>query len=115
MNEVKESVDNVLDTLENILETHRDIMIVKFLQRFSTSASVAVIGMTCLMIILLTLIFIGIGFSLWIGDTLDNLKAGFLIVGGVYLALLLVIVLIAKGTLLPFIRDLIINKIYDED
>ncbi len=115
MNEVKESADNLLDTIEDILETHRDIMVVKFIQRFSTSASVAVIGMIGLMILLLTLIFAGLGFSFWIGEALDDTKAGFLIVGGVYLILLLVTVLVAKGFLLPIIRDLIINKIYEED
>jgi hypothetical protein len=61
------------------------------------------------------LIFAGIGFSLWIGEALNNMKAGFLIVGGVYLVGLLTILLTAKSILLPIIRDIIIDKIYEDD
>jgi hypothetical protein len=115
MNAIKESVENLLDTIEGLLETHRDLIILKFLQRFSTSASMVVIGIFGLLLLLLVLIFLGVGMSLWIGEYLDNIKVGFIIVGGVYILLLGIVVLLARKVLLPRIRDLIIDKIYDDD
>lgn len=115
MSDVKGSAENVLDSLEGIVETQKDLIVIKFLQRFSTSASFAVIGIFCLMVLLTILIFTGIGFSLWIGERLMDMKAGFLIVAGIYSVVLLIIILSAKRILLPVIRDLIIDKMYDED
>lgn len=115
MSEIKESAENVLDTIEDILETHRDIAVVKFLQRFSTTASAAVIGIIGLLMILLILVFAGIGLAMWIGESLQNMKAGFFIVGGLFIVALSVILLIAKRVLVPIIRNLIIDKIYEED
>ncbi len=115
MSEVKESANSVLDTLESMLETHRDLMIVKFLQRFSNSSAIAVIGIFSLMILVLILIFAGVGFSWWIGEELNNMKAGFFIVCGIYSVVLFLILLFSKKLLLPILRDLIIDKIYEDD
>ena len=49
------------------------------------------------------------------GEALENMKAGFFIVGGVYGTILVIILIMAKKILIPGIRNLIIKKIYEQD
>ena len=37
-----------------------------------------------MLVIVFILLFLGLGAAWWIGEKLDNMKAGFFIVGGVY-------------------------------
>jgi hypothetical protein len=90
-------------------------MVIKFIQQFSTSASMAVTWIFGLMLFLLFLIFLGVGFAWWIGESLENMKAGFFIVGSVYAWALIIVALLARKVLLPIVRNLIIDKIYEED
>jgi hypothetical protein len=46
---------------------------------------------------------------------MNNMKAGFFIVGGFYSILLLIILLTANTFLIPTLRNLIIKKTYEQD
>jgi hypothetical protein len=55
------------------------------------------------------------GAAWWIGDAMDNMKAGFFIVGGFYTLILLIVLAMAKSYIIPNVRDMIIKKMYEED
>ncbi len=113
--DVKETVDKVLDTTADLIDTHKELAIVKFIQHSTTTASSVVIGVMGLIILLLILIFSGIGLAWWIGESMENLKAGFFILTGAYTVILIALLLSAKKFLLPIIRNKIIEKIYEPD
>ena len=46
---------------------------------------------------------------------MENMKAGFFIVGGFYAIVFLIILAMAKKVLIPGIRNMIIKKIYEQD
>jgi hypothetical protein len=56
----------------------------------------------------------GIGLSLYLGKLLQDAAAGYFIVAGFYLFLVIVFYLLRKQIVFPFIRDFIVRKIYDK-
>lgn len=107
--------DNLVDAASDMFETYRDLIKVRIVEQTSLGASVSILGIVILIIILLILLFAGLGAAWWIGDSLDNMKAGFFIVGGIYTLLLLTGLLTANSFILPNLRNLIIRKIYEQD
>ena len=97
------------------IETYRNLLGVRIVEHSSMGASVSVLGVLTMLVIVFILLFLGLGAAWWIGEKLENMKAGFFIVGGVYGTVLIIILLMAKKVLIPGIRNLIIKKIYEQD
>ena len=107
--------EKLVDAVGDWIETYRNLITIRIVEHASRGASVSMIGVLSLLTILFILLFIGLGCAWWIGEALQNMKAGFFIVGGVYLTFLLLILLMAKKVLIPGIRNMIIKKIYEQD
>ena len=110
-----ERQDSVVDAVGDLIETYRDLMTTRVVEHTSMGASISIVGIIALLMIVFVLLFIGMGAAWWIGDTLDNVKAGFFIVGGFYTLLLIILLVAAKPLLLPGLRNMIIRKIYEQD
>jgi hypothetical protein len=115
MEENKKGQEKLVDTVGDWIETYRNLLGVRIVEHGSMGASVSVLGVLTILVVVFILLFLGLGAAWWIGEKLDNMKAGFFIVGGVYGAVLIVILLMAKKVLIPGIRNLIIKKIYEQD
>jgi len=61
------------------------------------------------------LLFTGLGSAWWLGEYLQDMKAGFFIIGGLYTLILAILLLTLKRVWLPLVRNIIIRKIYDQD
>lgn len=110
-----ERQDSIVDAAGDMIETYRDLLTVRIVEHTSMGASISIVGIIGLLVIVFILLFIGMGAAWWIGDTLNDVKAGFFIVGGFYTLVLLVLLAVAKPLLLPGLRDMIIRKIYEQD
>lgn len=110
-----ERQDSMVDAAGDLIETYRNLITVRIVQHTSAGASISIVGIISLLIIVFVLFFSGLGVAWWIGDSLNNMKAGFFIVGGFYTLILLIVLATAKTVLIPNIRDLIIKKIYEQD
>ncbi|SHH92458.1 hypothetical protein SAMN04488109_6133 [Chryseolinea serpens] len=97
------------------METYRNLVTVRVVEQTTLGASMSIVGILFLLVVVFILLFIGVGLAWWAGETLDNMKAGFFIVGGFYVLVLLILLLTARKVLLPNIRNLLIKKIYDQD
>ena len=115
MEENKKTKENLVGAVGDWIETYRTLLGVRIVEHSSMGASVSAVGVLTMLIIVFILIFLGFGSAWWIGEKLDNMKAGFFIVGGVYGTVLIVILLMAKKVIIPGIRNLIIKKIYEQD
>jgi hypothetical protein len=115
MEENKKTSENLVDAIENWIETYRNLIILRTVEQASQGASISIFGVLFLLVIVFILLFIGLGLAWWLGESLENMKAGFFIVGGVYFLVLLIILTMAKKILIPGIRNLIIKKIYEQD
>ncbi len=107
--------DNLVDAASDIIETYRNLITVRIVENTSLGASISVLGILVLCVAAFVLLFSGLGMAWWIGNRLDNVQAGFFIVGGFYLILLIVILATANTVLIPAFRNLIIKKIYEQD
>jgi hypothetical protein len=110
-----ERQDTVVDAAGDLIETYRDLLTVRIVEHTSMGASISIVGLLTLLIIVFVLIFSGLGAAWWIGDTMNNMKAGFFIVGGFYTLILIAVLASAKSFIIPNIRNLIIKKIYEQD
>jgi Putative Actinobacterial Holin-X, holin superfamily III len=113
MEALKATAENIIDHTRDLLDTYYKLTVVNATDK-ATKAATA--GMSLLVIgsmALLILIFMGIGFAWWIGEYMDNMKAGFFIVGAAYFLLLMIFVLIRREVVFPAIRNNIIRKIYE--
>ncbi|MEJ7646334.1 MAG: hypothetical protein WKF87_17185 [Chryseolinea sp.] len=107
--------DGVFDAAGDLLETYRNLTKIRIIEHASLGASVGIFGLLSLVVTVLLLLFASLGAAWWIGDTMDNMKAGFFIVGGFYALLLLLFVLMANSVIIPNLRNIIIRKIYEEN
>ncbi len=107
--------DNLVDAAGDIIETYRSLITVRVVEHASMGASISILGVLTMCTVIFILLFAGLGAAWWIGDTMNNMKAGFFIVGGFYAIVLLLILATANSFLLPNIRNLIIKKIYEQD
>jgi Putative Actinobacterial Holin-X, holin superfamily III len=107
--------ENWIESAGGIIETYRDLVSIKIVEKTSRGISVSIYGVILLVFIIFILLFLGTGAAWWIGESLNNMKAGFFIVSGTYVVLFTVLMLIGKKYLIPGIRNIIIRMIYDED
>jgi hypothetical protein len=114
-NSNKKPTEKLVDAVGDWIETYRNLITVRAVERSSQGASVGILGGLAMVIIVFVLLFIGLGSAWWVGETLENMKAGFFIVGGIFTVILLILLLMAKKVLIPGIRNLIIKKIYEQD
>ena len=110
-----ERQDSIVDAAGDLIETYRDLITVKIVEHTSMGASISIVGIISLLIIVFVLLFSGMGAAWWIGDTMNNMKAGFFIVGGFYTVILITVLATAKSFLIPTFRNMIIKNIYEQD
>jgi hypothetical protein len=109
----KVTTESLIDQAGDIFDTYCKLTVVNATDKVTRAAtsgmSVMVVGAAALVI----LMFMGLGFAWWIGEYMNNMKAGFFIIGGAYFLLLLIFLLIRKELVFPIIRNNIIRKVYE--
>ena len=115
MEENKRTSEKLVGAVADWVETYRNLIGVRIAEHTSFGASVSFLSLLAILVIVFILLFVGLGAAWWIGEQMDNMKAGFFIVGGVYGTVLIIILAMAKKVLIPGIRNLIIKKIYEKD
>ena len=111
----KKSSEKLVEAVSDWIETYRNLLTLRIVEKSSQSVSASVLGVLAAVVIIFVLLFIGLGSAWWMGERLENMKAGFFIVGGIFSIVLLILLLMAKKILIPGIRNLIIKKMYEQD
>ncbi len=115
MKEENTSAENLANTAVELVESYRNLITLKIAEQSSLGISISVIGIMSLMLGVFVFLFAGLGFAWWLGEALENMKAGFFIVGGIYTLLFSILLGTAQKFWIPRIRNLIIKKIYEQD
>jgi hypothetical protein len=115
MEEEKKPTEKIVEVAGNMIETYKSLITVNVVERASLGASWSIVGILILVLTVFVLLFAGLGSAWWLGEKMDNMKAGFFIVGGAYLVLFAVVALTAKTMIVPPLRNLFIKKVYDKD
>jgi hypothetical protein len=111
--ELKDKADDLMDHAGDYFETYYKLSLIKLTEKSSTAGS-AIIGI--LLVLLLTIffiLFIGLGLSWWIGGLLESIVAGYFIVAGIYLLIILLVIFMRKKIIDPFFRNFLVKMIYE--
>jgi len=111
---LKEDAKDILNHAGDYAETFYKLSLVRFTKKVSDVASVVVNSVLIFFISLCMLLFISFAGAWWLGDVTNSRALGFLLVAGFYLLIILVLVLMRKKIISPFIRNTLIRKIYEE-
>lgn len=106
--------DGIVDAVGDMVETYRNLVNVRITEGAAKSGSIGIVGVLVLVVSVFVLLFAGLGAAWWIGDVMQNMKAGFFIVGAFYLFILILLLLTAGPIILPWLRNVIVRKIYEQ-
>ena len=110
----REHQDGLVDAVGDMVETYRNLVNVRITETAAVTGSLSIVGILVLVVSVFVLLFSGLGAAWWIGDVMNNMKAGFFIVGAFYLFILVVVLLTAGSVILPWLRNVIVRKIYEQ-
>ncbi len=113
MEDLKEKTADLADHVEDLADTFYKLTIVNVTQKATNIASGAVVMMAFSVLGLFVFLFLGVALAWWLGDIMNNRVLGFLLGAGFFLFLLIIIIALRKKIIFPFIRNLIISKVYD--
>ena len=111
---LKEDAKDILNHAGDYAETFYKLNLLRLTKKVSDVASVVVNSLLIFFISLCILLFISFAGAWWLGDVVQNRPLGFLLIAGFYMLIILVLVLMRKKIISPFIRNTLIRKIYEE-
>lgn len=115
MEEQEKPAEKLIVTAGHIIETYKDLMTLTVVENLTLGISVSIVGIVALAFGCFVILFAALGAAWWIGEAMNNMKAGFFIAGTGFLLILTIVLLLARNTLMPFIQNLVIRKIYEKD
>ena len=96
----------MVDILKNYASKRLDLIKMEATEKGSLAAGTTVVLVAVAFFAIFFLILLNIGIACLIGQALDNMAYGFLIVAGIYLLLIVILIVAMKG-----IKNAIANKI----
>lgn len=111
----KKDSETWIDSVSDLVETYRKLISIRVVEHTSQGISISIVGIISLVMAVFVLLFTGLGSAWWLGEYLQNMKAGFFIIGGLYLLIFLILLATSRTVLFPLIRNIIIKKIYEQD
>jgi len=111
---IKEDAKDILQHAADYADTFYRLSLVRVTKKISDVAAVTVNSVLIFFISLCIILFLSLAGAWWVGAMLNSPAAGFLVVAGFYVLLVLILVLMRKKIISPFIRNTLIKKIYEE-
>ena len=111
--DLKETIEDLTSHVSDYLDTLYRLTLLKATQKATNLASILVAAIAICALGLVALFFASFGVAWWLGDIIKSRPGGFMIMAGFYLLLLLCIILLRKKIVFPFIRNLVMGKIYE--
>ncbi len=111
---LKEDAKDIINHSGDYLDTFYKLNLIKATKKASDIASGVVNSILLFFTILCIILFASVAAAWWLGDVLESAALGFLSVAGFYLLVVLILVMMRKKVISPFIRNSLIKKIYEE-
>jgi hypothetical protein len=113
MGELKDKAAELTDHVGDYLETMYKLTVLNATDKASGIASASITGAVVFILTIFAVLFASVGLGWWLGEKLDSMLAGFVIVAAVYILLIVVILVFHKKHIFPLLRNFIIKKIYE--
>jgi len=113
MEDLKEKTIDLADHVEDIADTFYRLTVLNVTQKATNIASGAIVMIVMCALGLFCLFFAGCALAWWLGNLVNSRGGGFLLTAAFFLVVMLIMALLRKKTIFPFVRDIIIRKVYD--
>ncbi len=115
MNTNQDNPEKWVDSTTDLIESYRQLIAIRIVQHSSLGISMGVLGILSLILGVFVLLFVGLGSAWWLGEYMNDMKAGFFIIGGLFTLIFAMVLAASHKVLIPRIRNFIIKKIYEQD
>jgi uncharacterized membrane protein len=110
---IKESIDDLGTHVRSYVDTFYQLTVLKVTQKTTNIVSAIFATLVVCTLGVFMTFFAGVAFALWIGNRIESRVGGFLIVSGLFLVAVVILLLLRKKIVFPFIRKLFIKKIHE--
>jgi len=110
---IRETTQHLTDHLGELLESYYRLGVLNITDKATGIASFTITLFVVTFLVMFALLFVGFGFGWWLGDQLESRFTGFAIVAGIFMLMVVAIMAFRKRILFPFIRNIIIKKVYE--
>ena len=111
--EKKDHFGNLKGHVSDYAKTYIALTKAKVASGTSNAVSGIAIGIVAFLLFFFFMFFTFFGLGWWLGGLLNSMAAGFFIVAGIFLLLIVLIFALSKKVIIPKIRNTIISKIYE--
>jgi hypothetical protein len=111
---IKDDAKDILQHAGDYAETFYKLTLVRLTKKISDATAGIVNSILLFFISLCIVLFLSLAGAWWLGDLLDSPAVGFLIIAGFYILLAVILVLMRKKIISPFVRNTLITKMYEE-
>lgn len=108
--EEKSSFEALLERTEDYAKTSIELLKLKAVDKFSDGASAAASKIVGMFFFVMFFLLASVGLSLWLGDVMNKVWLGFLVVGGFYGILCAVLFFVRHNWLKKIVGDSIIKS-----
>lgn len=115
-------MENIIDKASELvehsieyIETYVKYQSLQAIEKVGSAVANIVYAVLGLFFLLFILMFLGIGTGIWIAHLTNSMEIGFFSIAGIFLILMLVLLLMRKKLVIPFLNNLIIKMIHGED
>jgi len=115
MEEIKSKTESLAHEIAQYCDISLKIGVINATQKTSTFAAKGFTALLVLIISVLIILFLSVGAAMWVGEELQNVKAGYFIMGGFYVIIAIVLIALRKNILYPFVRNYITKQVYEQN
>lgn len=113
MEEFKLKAENLTKSVGDYFDTYYKLTVVKAADKATGITASGLAGVAIIFLGIFVLFFTGLALGVWFGRLLENEVAGYLLVAGIFLLLIIILIALRKRIVFPFIRNLIVRKFYE--
>jgi hypothetical protein len=111
MEDIASLLNSIFTKAVDYTKTSIELVKLKAVDRVSDAVSTAVPHAIVLCLICLALLFLSLGLSFWIGDLLGKTYLGFLVVGGFFLLVGLILRIFFHGKIKKMVSNYLVNQL----
>jgi hypothetical protein len=111
--EIKDEARDLVGHIGDFFETYYELLTITLAKKSVDIASSLINSVILAFLGLLFISFVGFGLAWWLGTAIGNRAGGFFITAGIYLLIMVLIVVMRKKVIFPFLRNLLTRKIYE--
>ncbi len=111
MENIATNIEKLYEKAENYTKTSIELVKLQAIDKISEIISSLAVVISIAFIVAIFTLFLNIGVAIWIGDALDNMALGFLIVSGFYAVVGLIIFVGRKSLIRVPIDNLIVGTL----